>query len=176
VAANGAQTVSDFVTGSDTLPTPLAELGVWVMRNQNAPQITSNDVWVYVGGGRSAAGSYSLTLEAGKLGAAGSLGTFTASDPLKGSSFAGFGTGASNGQLYTFGGIVGSADGTSASLCDGMGSCAPLPDLRSGAFNALGSATTNRTYMGATQESAFFFVIGGHDGMGALATTQQTVQ
>jgi hypothetical protein len=176
VAADGTQTVSDFVPGSDTLASPLAELGVWVMRKENAPQITNSDVWLYVGGGRSAANTYSLTLEAGKLAAAGSLETFVATDPLKGSSFAGFGSGASNGQLYTFGGVIGSADGTSASLCDGAGSCAPLPDLRSGAFNALGSAATNRTYMGATQESAFYFLIGGHNGTSTLSTTQQTVQ
>lgn len=176
VAANGQQTMSDFVAGTDTLASPIAETGVWVMRRENSQQITNADVWVYVGGGRTGANSYSQTLEAGKLESTGMLGTFAASDSLKGSSLAGFGTGASNGQLYTFGGIIGAADGTSASLCSGGGSCAPLPDLQSGAFNALGSATTNRTYGASTQESAFFFLLGGHNGSTTLTTSQQTVQ
>lgn len=175
VAADGSQTVADFVAGSDTLDSPRAELGTWVMRRENASVISNDDVWLFAGGGRVSDGAFAQTLEAGLLATDGTLGTFTATDPLKGN-LAGFGTGASNGQLYTFGGISGSADGTSASLCAGGGSCAPLPDLQAGAFNALGAATTTRIYMGATQESAFFFVVGGHDGNGALSTAQQTVQ
>jgi hypothetical protein len=31
-------------------------------------------------------------------------------------------------------------------------------------------------YMGAAQESAFFFLVGGHDGSSTLSSTQQTVQ
>ncbi len=179
VAPNGSQTVGDFVGGGDTLSTPRADFAVWVMSKNNsnviASSVTPSDVWVYVGGGRTTGDATSQTLEAGKLGANGDLGTFASTDSLKGA-LVGFAAGASNDQLYTFGGVSGSADGTSASLCDGSGSCAPLPDLRSGAFNALGAATTQRMFMGATQESAFFFLAGGHDGTQTLVTSEQTVQ
>ena len=179
IAADGGQTVSDFVPGSDTLEVPRADHGVWVMSKQNSRIIASsgspNDVWIYVGGGRTTAGATNTTLEAGKLGSNGVLNAFVSTDPLKGA-LVGFATGASNDQLYTFGGIAGTADGTSAQLCDGMGSCGPLPDLKAGAFNALGSATTKRMYGAATQESAFFFVAGGHDGQNAISSTLTTVQ
>lgn len=178
-AGGAAQTVADWVPGNDTLSLPRADHGAWLITKQNSQVIAGsgspNDVWIYVGGGRTTGGSTDTSLEAGKLGSNGQLDAFVASDPLKGA-LVGFATGASNDQLYTFGGIAGNADGTSAHLCDGSGSCTPLPDLKSGAFNALGSATTNRMYGSATQESAFFFVAGGHDGQHAITGTQTTVQ
>jgi hypothetical protein len=179
LAADGSQTVADFAAGSDTLAVPRADLGVWTMTRDNANVIASSgtpgDVWIYVGGGRTTGGSTNNTLEAGKLGAGGILNAFVATDSLNGA-LVGFGTGASNDQLYTFGGISGTADGTSAKLCDGTGGCGPLPDLKPGAFNALGAATTLRMFGGSSQESAFFFVAGGHDGSAALKSVQRTVQ
>jgi hypothetical protein len=179
IAADGSQTVADFTPGSDTLSMPRADLGVWVMSKSNANVIASsgspNDVWVFAGGGRVADATTNNTLEAGKLGSNGILNAFVATDSLNGA-LVGFGTGASNDQLYTFGGISGSSDGTSAKLCDGTGGCNPLPDLKPGAFNALGAATTRRMFAGSTQESAFFFVAGGHDGSSTLKTAEKTVQ
>jgi hypothetical protein len=179
IAADGGQTVGDFAPGADTLEVPRADFGVWVMSKSNSSVIASsgspNDVWVYAGGGRTTGNATNKTLEAGKLATNGILGTFTATDPLNGN-LVGFSTGASNDQLYTFGGVAGTSDGTSAKLCDGSGSCGPLPDLKPGAFNALGAATTQRMFAGATQESAFFFVAGGHDGSNTLKTAQRTVQ
>ncbi|HKP62861.1 MAG TPA: IPT/TIG domain-containing protein [Polyangiales bacterium] len=179
IASDGSQTVADFAPGTDTLAVPRADFAVWVMSKHNSNEIASSgtpdDVWVYAGGGRTTGDATNLTLEAGKLGAAGILNAFVATDPLKGA-LVGFGSGASNGQLYTFGGIAGNSDGTSAQLCDGMGSCGALPDLKSGAFNALGAATTRRMYTGSAQESAFFFVAGGHDGSNAIKSSQRTVQ
>jgi hypothetical protein len=179
IASDGSQTVADFAAGSRTFAVPRAEHGVWVMSKSNSNVIASsgsaNDVWVFVGGGRTTAGATNKTLEAGRLGANGFLNAFVATDALNGE-LVGFGTGAANDQLYTFGGVAGAADGTSAQLCDGMGSCGALPDLKSGAFNSLGSATTRRMFAGSTQESAFFFVVAGHDGSNALKTSQKTVQ
>lgn len=179
IASDGSQTVADFAAGTDTLNVPRADHGVWVMSKTNSSVIagsgTANDVWIYVGGGRTTGDATNNTLEAGKLGANGILNTFASTDSLNGS-IVGFGTGASNGQLYTFGGIAGSSDGTSAQLCDGGGGCSPLPDLKPGAFNALGSATTQRLFTGSTQESAFFFVAGGHSGSSAIKSVQRTVQ
>ncbi|HEX2678024.1 MAG TPA: hypothetical protein VHM19_15325, partial [Polyangiales bacterium] len=179
VAGSGAQTVADFTAGGDTLSSPRAELGAWVLSAENSAVIrgsgTPNDVWIFIGGGRTTGDGFDRALEAGLVQAGGGLSNFTATDPLKGD-LAGFGAGASNGQLYTFGGKSGAADGTSAQLCAGGGGCAGLPDLQPGAFNALGSATTQRMYTAATQESAFFFLAGGHDGTQTLATTERTVQ
>jgi hypothetical protein len=179
LASDGAQTVADFAAGADTFGVPRADHGVWVMSKYNSNIIassgSSSDVWIYVGGGRTSGDAVNQTLEAGKLGPSGILNAFVSTDSLNGA-IVGFGTGASNDQLYTFGGITGSADGTSASLCNGMGSCGPLPDLKAGAFNALGAATTHRVFTGSTQESAFFFVAGGHDGASALKSAQRTVQ
>jgi hypothetical protein len=179
VNADGSQTVADFAPGSDTLGVPRADHGVWAMSKSNsnviASSATPDDVWVYVGGGRTTLDATNKTLEGGKLGAGGILNPFVSTDPLNGD-LVGFGTGASNDQLYTFGGVAGNNDGTSAQLCDGSGSCAALPDLKPGAFNALGAATTRRMFTGSTQESAFFFVAGGHDGSNAMKTSQRTVQ
>ncbi len=179
VAGDGTQTVADFVGGSDTLSVPRADHGIWVMSRTNSKVISSsgtpNDVWVYIGGGRTTGNATDQTLEAGKLAAAGDLGTFIGTDPLKGN-LVGFGTGAANDQLFTFGGVSGAADGTSAALCSGGGACGALPDLKSGAFNDLGNAKTTRMFAGSAQESAFFFVAGGHDGAATLSTTEQTVQ
>jgi hypothetical protein len=76
-----------------------------------------------------------------------------------------------------FGGLLGapSEGGVSAELCDTV-SC--LPDLQPGAWNALGPGNNISTqiYSGSTQESAFFFLVGGHDGTDTLNTTEQTVQ
>jgi IPT/TIG domain len=179
LAADGSQQVADFAPGSDTLGVPRADHGVWVMSKSNSNVIAGSgspdDVWLYVGGGRTTGDATNKTLEAGKLGASGILNAFVSTDPLNGD-LVGFGCGASNDQLYTFGGVSGNSDGTSAQLCDGSGSCAALPDLKPGAFNALGSATTRRMFTGYAQESAFFFVAGGHDGSNAIKTSQRTVQ
>ncbi|HKU39473.1 MAG TPA: IPT/TIG domain-containing protein, partial [Polyangiales bacterium] len=179
IASDGSQTVADFAPGSDTLAVPRADFAVWVMSKHNSNVIatsgTPDDVWVYAGGGRTTGDATNNTLEAGKLGASGILNSFVATDSLNGA-LVGFGNGASNDQLYTFGGISGNSDGTSAQLCDGSGSCGALPDLKPGAFNALGAATTRRMFTASTQESAFFFVAGGHDGSNAIKSSQRTVQ
>jgi hypothetical protein len=79
--------------------------------------------------------------------------------------------------LYTFGGLT-TSDGTSAELCpSAMGGCtAAIVDLRPGAWNSLAAAAVDRSHAGATQESAFFFLAGGHDGNATLSSTQRTVQ
>jgi hypothetical protein len=179
VAGDGSQTVSDFAAGAHALAVPRADLGLWTMSKLNSNVIASsgsaNDVWLYVGGGHTTAGATDGALEAGKLGDNGMLSAFVSTDALKGA-LVGFSTGAANDQLYTFGGLAGVPDGTSAKLCDGTGSCGPLPDLKAGAWNALGPATTQRMFAGATQESAFFFLVGGHDGSNTLNTSQSAVQ
>ncbi len=172
------QTVTDWISGGDTLSSPRADLGAWVMNAESASVIRSsgspNDVWVYIGGGRTTGGVFDRDVEASLVGASGTLATLVATDGLNGD-LAGLGTGASNGQLYTFGGQT-SANGSSASLCAGGGGCGALPDLRPGAFNSLAQAATQRMFMGFTQESAFFFLVGGYSGTTAVATTQRTVQ
>lgn len=182
VAADGSQTVSGFVAGADSLASPRADHGVWVMSQLNSDVIarsaTPDDVWIYVGGGRTTGDTPDNTLEAGELGpgADGQLSAFASTDALSGG-LVGFGVGASNDQLYTFGGVPGTGDASSAKLCDSsVASCSPLPDLAPGAFNSLGGDPPRRMFGGSTQESAFFFLVGGHDGTNVLKTSESTVQ
>lgn len=170
LAPDGGQTVAAFAAGSDTLASPRADLGMWVMNKLNASVIatssTPDGVWVYVGGGRTTGGGAARTLEVGQVGANGVLSTFSNASSLN-ADLIGFGTGASNDQLYTFGGLPNTASGTSAKLS--------APSTL-GSFNNLGAATTRRMFAGSTQESAFFFVAGGHDGTSTLTSAQSTVQ
>jgi hypothetical protein len=142
-----------------------------VIRSSGTPQ----DTWLYVGGGRTTAGALTRDNEASLIGASGALTGLSTTDGLN-ADLAGFGTGASNDQLYTFGGQT-SSNGSSAALCPSIGmGCGALPDLQPGAFNSLAQAATQRMFMGHTQESAFFFLVGGYNGTTAVATTQRTVQ
>jgi hypothetical protein len=183
LSGSNTQTVADWIAGSHTLSSPRAELGAWVASANNSNIIrssgTPNSVWIYLGGGRTSAVAVDTAVEAGQLQVGGDLGTFvTANVTSLKSSLAGFGVGAANDRLYTFGGSATAADGTSASLCSGSGGgCAGgLPGLPNNAWNSLGSATTSRIYMGAAQESAFFFVTGGWFNGATLTSTEQTVQ
>ncbi|MDH5673473.1 MAG: hypothetical protein OEZ06_15065 [Myxococcales bacterium] len=174
VAANGSQTVSAFALGSDTLASPRAEMGIWAMHAGNSKAIRDTaptEVWIFIGSGRTTAGAGSAEVEAGEVGNGGDLGTLTATDSMP--QLAGFGTGAANDRLYTFGGLDNTTSGTSAVLCADP-DC--LPDLAPGSFNSLAQAATRRIYTVAAQESAFFFLLGGHNGDNALATTERTVQ
>jgi hypothetical protein len=169
------QTVADFVSAGDSLLSARADLGAWVMSAESSAQIrtsgTPNDVWIYAGAGRTAAAGFDRSIEASLVGAGGAL-SFSDVGNVN-NDLAGFGAGASNDQLYTFGGQP-SGGGTSAVLCDGSGGCS-LPELRS--FNALGgAASVDRMFMGYTQESAFYFLVGGHDGVTTLNTSERTVQ
>ncbi|HEX7479325.1 MAG TPA: hypothetical protein VF331_16095 [Polyangiales bacterium] len=156
--ATEAQTVADWAAGGSTLSSPRAELGVWVMDAENSSIIrksgTPTDVWFLVGSGRTTGGTIDSSLQAGQLQANGTLGAFIATSSLK-SALAGLGVGASNDQLYTFGGQSGLANGTSAHLCASNGNPAGcsggIPALPNNAFNSLGSAATQRQYMGYTQ-------------------------
>ncbi|MGD8861747.1 MAG: kelch repeat-containing protein [Myxococcales bacterium] len=178
------QVVADWVAGSDTLDSPRADLAAWVLRARNSALIRGSgspeDVWIYVGSGRTNMSTAEGQLDAGLVGAAGDLGTFIAEGSFNG--LWGLGAGASNDQLYTFGGTT-SSSGSSAALCGsppvmGGGGCSAgvtdPPDLTNP--NSLGNASTDRQYMGYTQESAFFFLAGGHDGDTTLSTTEKTVQ
>jgi hypothetical protein len=173
------QTVADWVGAGDTLSSPRADLGAWVMNAESSSVIRSSgtpqDTWLYVGGGRTTAGALTRDNEASLIGASGALTGLSTTDGLN-ADLAGFGTGASNDQLYTFGGQT-SSNGSSAALCPSIGmGCGALPDLQPGAFNSLAQAATQRMFMGHTQESAFFFLVGGYNGTTAVATTQRTVQ
>jgi hypothetical protein len=183
LSGTNTQTVADWTVGSHPLSSPRAELGAWVVSANNSNIIrssgTPNNVWIYLGGGRTSAVASDTAVEAGQLQAGGDLGSFVTANVtgLK-SSLTGFGVGASNDRLYTFGGSATAADGSSASLCgeSGGGCAGGLPDLPNNAWNSLGNASTSRMYMGSTQESAFFFVTGGWFNGATLSSTEQTLQ
>jgi len=172
------QTVADFIDAGDTLSSPRADLGAWLMNAENSSIIrgsgSPNDQWLYLGSGRTTGDAFDRGLEGSLVGSDGTLTGLTATDQINGD-LMGLGCGMANDQLYTFGGQS-TSDGSSAKLCDGGGGCTPLPDLQPGAFNSLAEAATRRMFMGYAQESAFFFLAGGHSGTATLSTTEQTVQ
>jgi hypothetical protein len=137
---------------------------------------SANNVWIYYGGGRTTGDVADRDIEAGLVGVSGNIATWVAQTPtvdqVQGS-LAGFATGSANDQIYTFGGQT-SASASSASLCVSGGACNGIPDLTNP--NSLAYAAVQRMFMGYTQESAFFFLVGGHNGTSALATTERTVQ
>jgi hypothetical protein len=174
VAGNGTQTVADWSNGGTTLSSARAELGVWVMTANNSAIIRNSgsptDVWFYLGGGRNTGGVQSV-VQAGKLQTNGDIGTsLTTVTALKGGGVTGFGAGTSNDHLYAFGGSATAGSGMSA---DPM---SPLPTLPASSWNSLGAAQISGIYSGATQESAFYFMVGGWFGGATLSTTAQTVQ
>jgi len=185
-ALTGEQTVGDWVQEVGALSVARAELGAFVMTSDNAKAISDPaDVWIYVGPGRAGNGLEAV-MDVSMLIAGGSLGNPLATVDMSDQpgQDAGYGYGAANDQLFIFGGAGGapSSNGGSAKLCGGPGSpggCDPgPPDLEPGAWNGLGSGAPldPRIYAGSTQESAFFFLCGGHDGAAALDTTERTVQ
>jgi hypothetical protein len=173
IAGDGSQTVSAFtpVSGAGALSGARGELSAFVMTADNASSVSAGDVWVYVGPGRDGAGMVDK-MESAKLGSNGTL-TLAELAMREPNNKAGYGAGQANNQMFIFGGSGGnpSAGGVSAEI-------ATVPALAPGAWNNLGNGapTGTRVYMGSTQESAFFFLAGGHDGTNALSSTERTVQ
>ncbi|MCA9541411.1 MAG: hypothetical protein KC620_21075, partial [Myxococcales bacterium] len=173
----GVPMVAPFIVGADRLGTARSELGGWVLSGDDTAAIPAGETWIFVGPGRTA-GNFSRAVEAGPVGPDGQLGAVIATDSVNSDS-AGYGYGAANGFLFVFGSRNGQPDdsGISGELCVGVCGGGPPepPDLRN--WNNLGvRLTTPRAYMGSTQESAFFFVVGGMGQGGPLTSTEQTVQ
>ncbi|MFO0745031.1 MAG: hypothetical protein U1F43_05050 [Myxococcota bacterium] len=144
--------------------------------------------WIYVGPGRTA-GSTTDAIDAGLVLSDGRLGTLVGASETPGlvapakrpSGAAGYGVGVANGFLFTFGGAGGAASkgGISGEMCLGLGvgGCNPdrLPEVRN--WNSLGvDMTVSRVWMGSVQESAFFFIAGGFDGVAVTRRVDTTVQ
>ena len=180
VAGDGTQTVSTWTlvnAAGQTLSTPRAELGAFLVTQADGEIVGPTEAWIYIGAGRTTV-DMSRVIDASVVGPSGDLGTLTQLTPVDQPPFhAGYGYGTANNKLFMFGGSLGapSSGGISAELCD-TASC--LPDLQPGAWNALGPGnnTSTQIYSGSAQESAFFFLVGGHDGTLTLNTTEQTVQ
>ncbi|MCB9550231.1 MAG: hypothetical protein H6706_30920 [Myxococcales bacterium] len=173
--------VGAFQTGADTLAVARAEGIAVTLTHSDFTPVVEGDTWIFMGPGRTGGATFSRAVEASPVAPDGSL-TFIRTDDVNGD-YAGYGGGAANGFLFVFGGRAGlpSDAGVSAELCrsaqdPGCGQApGEPPDIRN--WNNLGvRLTTPRAYMGSTQESAFFFVAGGTDGMAALTSIDQTVQ
>lgn len=184
VSPDGSQTVSTWTQVDGTgvpnaLSTTRAEMGAWTLTQKDTPAIGANEVWIYIGPGRSNATTLSRNVDATPfaVGASGDLGEInTLPNNQLPPNHAGYGYGSANAKLFLFGGQGGSATsgGISSPVC--VSACT-MPTLV-GNWNALGPGnnTQVRIYMGSAQESAFFFLVGGHNGTNALNTTEQTVQ
>jgi hypothetical protein len=171
-----------FTAGPQTLGAARADLVALHVSDLDNPAVPVGTPWIFIGPGRTADG-FARTVEAGAVGPGGALTAIIATDSVS-ADLAGYGAGAANGFLFCFGGRAGLADdtGISAEMCrssndPGCGA-APNepPDLRN--WNNLGTRLqVARAFPGTTEESAFFFVIGGVDGAGrALRSTERNVQ
>jgi hypothetical protein len=152
-----------------------------MLTQEDAVAAGPTEAWIYIGAGRTTGGNLSRQVDAGKVGTSGSLGTLTyLAEVNQPPTHAGYGYGAANNKLFIFGGKdgVASQGGYSAVLCATTG-CLPSFQIQGGrGWNALGTGNNLRLqiYPGSTQESAFFFLVGGHDGTNTLSTSEQTVQ
>lgn len=155
-----------------------AELGAWALSAEDGVLIGEDEVWIYIGAGRDSDSTLTRTMEANTVQPSGDLGDLAA---LHNNDFpqphAGYGSGNANNKLIMFCGHLGDASdgGFSSPLCESPSDC--LPELQQ-SWNALGPGnnTQERIYLGMAQESAFFFLAGGHDRTSALRSTEQTVQ
>ncbi len=177
---NGDQQLRAFQINAQRLATARAELGAMRVTHADLEVIPEGEVWVFLGPGRTDHG-ISRGVEAAPINAAGALGAFIQTDEVNGD-LAGYGYGSASGFLFLFGARGGPSDGgISAEICrsaDAPG-CGrdpnEPPDIRN--WNNLGvNMSEARIHMGSTQESAFFFIVGGSDGARALRSVDQTVQ
>jgi hypothetical protein len=173
------QAVSAFALGSSAFGTGRADFGAFLVTSEDVPVLAAGEAWIFLGPGNGA-GGVQTTMAAAQVPAAGDLGTFS-HPSKKATGDAGYGYGDANGFLFMFGGGGGSAtaSGVSGELCLGLGlgGCNPdeLPEIRN--WNGLGtSMSVSRVFMGTCQESAFFFVAGGFDGVGVTGAVDTTVQ
>ena len=171
LAADGSQTVGPWTVATATFPAK-AELESFHVTSDQTAVVAPGETWLYVGPGRTGAASITGAVEAFVVMAGGDIAAFTPLNRSVSSNRAGYGAGASSGFLYIFGAQQGDAsnDGVSAEL-------ATPTTLLPGAWNSLGiSMSDPRVFMSVAQESAFYFVAGGWDGVAPLASVDQTVQ
>ncbi|MDY0058988.1 MAG: hypothetical protein RBU45_04195 [Myxococcota bacterium] len=173
------QTLSPFAPGAATLGTARADLGAALVDADDVDVLAPGEGWIFLGPGQGAAG-IETEMDAALLLADGTLAPFV-TPKKQATAGAGYGMGDANGFLFMFGGAGGAATsgGVSGELClgVGLGGCNPdeLPEIRN--WNNLGTSLSEaRVFMGTAQESAFFFVAGGHNGTGATRTVDTTVQ
>lgn len=174
-----SQVLGAFAPGSDTLSAPRADLGAFLVTGQDVPGLAAGEAWIYVGPGNGATG-VADAMDAVRLVDVGDLGPLT-QPAKKAPANAGYGFGDANGFLFLFGGAGGgaTAGGLSGEMCtgQGLGGCNPdqLPEIRN--WNSLGTSLSEaRVFPGSCQESAFFFVVGGSNGVAVTNSVDQTVQ
>jgi hypothetical protein len=166
--ADGSQTVTGWSPITATLAAARAEAPSFVVTDRETPLVGVGETYLYVGPGWTGTATSSL-IEAGFVESDGDILAFT----TERSSVARPGAAglSANGFLFLFGG-----SGRSASNNDISGEVQnPAPSLSN--FNALGGGAmqTPRIFMGATAESAFFFIAGGAT-TGTAANVTETVE
>ncbi|MFT5432233.1 MAG: hypothetical protein ACI9OJ_002932 [Myxococcota bacterium] len=169
-SADGGQTISPFAPLGASLNTGRAELGGFVVTAQDSLLLSSGSTLVYLGQGRTATGLTS-EFEVGVVQADGdipSLSDIGGPTPTR----AGSTDLQANGWLFILGGSNGKASNgndTSGEVTSAAGSIDNWDGLGGG------SMVEARRFMGATSESAFFFIAGGSNAT-ALSTTELTIQ
>ncbi|RMG10855.1 MAG: hypothetical protein D6729_18890 [Deltaproteobacteria bacterium] len=177
--ASETHTLSGWSTGTGTLQNSRAYVGAWLVDEVDLPPVGAGNHWIYVGPGEGPLGATGA-VDAAQVPAGGDIPAFTAVNRSVSNDRRGAGYGDGSGFLYLFGGGTGGSDsGVSAEMCTSTGSgCSSVPpDLEPDAWNSLGiSMSEPRVYCAAAQESAFFFVSGGYNGVAVTASVDRTVQ
>jgi hypothetical protein len=177
VGVSGDQTVSTWTVGPQTMGTAKADLGVWLVDNDDTNLVSSGQTAVFIGSGTTQGGRTGEVESGLFVGGTGDLTTAAPTDfdaetdmnPGQRGSCAG----SSSGYLYTFGG---EGNGGLLSTDSSTGVVAG-PDLDN--WNSLGggSLLVRRSFAAVAQESAFYFVAGGKTAADAAsASMERTVQ
>jgi len=149
--------------------------------NEDNAQIPVGDSWLYIGGGQTSAGAYTLNIEAGRVPSSGQLVLRTLPNGMQGSA-EGYCLSSTSTLLWTNGGSAGgpSSGGNSGTYCQTTtGPCSGAvipPDTRNWNSFGAGALAVSRVYHACTVSGPFVFVAGGWgDGTNApIAKTEST--
>lgn len=181
VVSDRDQTVAgSWTDGLEFISLARHQLGVYSVDHVAAPRVPDGTTYLYAVAGLDNDGVDVSDAEVAIVTAGGQLGAFEEIDSAR--NRAGFAHVAANNFLYLIsGGPAATSSAYGAEICDGVdlsctGGPPDPPDIQN--WNNEGSANLDppRYLPGSTLESAFIFVVGGVDNVGAvLSSTAQTV-
>ncbi|MDH5751622.1 MAG: Ig-like domain-containing protein [Deltaproteobacteria bacterium] len=171
VGADGSQTLSAFTLSSQVLNAARADLGAWVLTNDDMSIVPAGEVRVYLAGGTN--GTSVTMAETFQVGNSGDM---TAAPVVLANSgnAHGYGTFKNWMSMFLYGGIngVASNNGRSAELHPSN-----YPQLDTGAWNLTGIPLIySRIFAGAAELPGLAVMAGGHDGFNTISTVEITIK
>lgn len=154
---NGRQTVAaPWAAGASSMSVGRFEAGAWVVDKNASSFVTGADTYIFIGAGRTGAGTQKTgSVEVGKIAAGGDLGVWDQGPEDFSAATAGYGAFAGSSQLYAFGGEGPSAKSISAKMLSAT-------TLANNSWNAGALGMTEGRYLyGFSVQSAFMFLCGG---------------